>query len=113
MGRHRDPQSKEARARVEPEYRIWLSMLSRCRNAKKGGLYYGIKVCNRWHVYENFLTDMGRRPSVRHSLDRYPNKDGDYEPGNCRWATPKQQAHNRRPPRWTRWSLERGEKPTL
>jgi hypothetical protein len=55
----------------------------------------GVKVCKRWLRFENFLADMGERPSQNHSIDRYPNPNGDYRPGNCRWATPKQQANNR------------------
>ena len=50
----------------------------------------------RWRVVENFLADMGERPSVKHSIDRFPNNDGNYEPGNCRWATHKQQMQNTR-----------------
>ncbi len=82
------------------EYKAWAEMLSRCRNPDRecyknyGGR--GIKVCDRWLSFENFLHDMGRKPSVKHSLDRFPNNDGDYEPGNCRWATKKEQDTNRR-----------------
>lgn len=82
-----------------PEYTCWGSMRHRCRNPKSskyadyGGR--GISVCERWNSFENFLADMGRRPTPAHSLDRI-NNDGNYEPGNCRWATPKEQMNNRR-----------------
>ncbi len=55
----------------------------------------GITVCARWRKFENFLADMGKRPAGK-TLDRI-NPDGNYEPGNCRWATPKEQRQNRRP----------------
>jgi hypothetical protein len=84
---------------ASPTWRSWNSMMTRCYNerhehfAEYGGR--GIKVCERWHEFANFLADMGERPKGK-TLDRYPNGDGDYEPGNCRWATPKEQAANRR-----------------
>jgi len=80
-------------------YRTWTAMLHRCRSTTKhpsNVKYYvdnGVAVCERWRSFENFLADMGPRP-VGHSLDRYPNPEGNYEPKNCRWATPRQQRHN-------------------
>lgn len=87
---------------LTPEYRSWTSMISRCENPKATGYKNyggrGISVCQRWREsYERFLADMGRRPSIRHTLDRYPNNDGNYEPTNCRWATKSEQRINQRP----------------
>jgi hypothetical protein len=82
------------------EYMSWRAMLSRCGNghdpafSRYGGR--GIVVCERWRKdFATFLMDMGPRPSPRHSIDRIDN-DGNYEPGNCRWVTAKEQNRNRR-----------------
>ncbi len=86
-------------SRRSREYGVWSNMLTRCRNANSeaypdyGGR--GITVCDRWLVFENFLADVGRAPSRRHSLDRLNNDKG-YESGNCAWRTQKQQCRNRR-----------------
>jgi len=81
-------------------YASWTAMRSRCRRRKNkdwhryGGA--GITVCERWRdSFENFLADMGERPSRRHTLDRYPDPAGDYEPTNCRWATHAEQSSNK------------------
>lgn len=83
-----------------PEYRAWEAMIKRCENPshesypRYGGR--GIIVCHRWREsYEDFLSDVGRKPTPKHSLDRYPDYNGNYEPGNVRWATVIQQGRNR------------------
>jgi hypothetical protein len=80
-----------------PEYTSWVSMRRRCLQPTDHNYHRygsrGIRICERWGKYENFISDMGRKPSSEYSLDRIDN-DGNYEPGNCRWATPEQQANN-------------------
>lgn len=82
-----------------PEYKSWHSMKSRCYSdnyiASDKYMKRGIKVCDEWlFSFDQFYKDMGSKPSPQHSLDRIEN-DGNYEPGNCRWATKIQQSINR------------------
>jgi len=83
-----------------PEYASWEHMKDRCYNQNCNRYYLyggrGIKVCERWrNSYVAFLKDMGRKPSHIHSIDRL-DTNGNYEPSNCKWSTPKEQANNRR-----------------
>lgn len=88
------------RGRRTAEWRCWIGIKQRCYDSNHrnftnyGGR--GIKICDRWREnYEQFLADMGRRPSAKHSIDRI-DVNGNYEPGNCRWATSSEQRRNQR-----------------
>lgn len=94
------------------EYGSWTSMIRRCTKPEHpsyknyGGR--GIKVCERWMVFENFLSDVGPKPSRRHTIDRI-DSDGDYEPKNCRWSTRVEQNRNKSD---NVWIEHRGERRT-
>lgn len=91
-----------------PEYGIWAGIIQRCTNtaikryADYGGR--GISICEKWrNSFAAFLSDVGDRPSPEHSIDRFPNNNGNYEPENVRWATRKQQAQNKRKVPGVQW----------
>lgn len=93
-----------------PEYTIWCSMKERCHNSRnKSFPYYGgrgIMVCQRWiKSFPSFLEDMGPRPAGG-TIERLDN-GGNYEPGNCRWATRLDQTENRRTTRWIEFEGQR------
>ncbi|MFC4727114.1 hypothetical protein [Coralloluteibacterium thermophilus] len=85
------------RRKQTPTYTSWNAMLARCQRPSCPSYQWyggaGVRVCDRWQVFANFLADMGERPEGT-TLDRIDNSRG-YEPGNCRWSTPRQQSQNR------------------
>lgn len=86
--------------KYSPEYKSWRAMKQRCYYPKAKDYKYwggrGIKVCDEWlNSFSAFYRDMGKRPSLEYTLDRI-NGDGNYEPGNCRWASKLEQRSNRR-----------------
>ena len=84
--------------REAPEHYIWRTMIARCNRPTSSGYRNyggrGIKVCDRWKDYSLFMKDVGPRPDEDHSLDRIDN-DGNYEPGNVRWASRSDQQKNK------------------
>ena len=92
--------SKHYRRCRGPEYYVWIGVKTRCLNKKEAGYKHyggrGILICDRWKdSFDNFLHDMGKRPSPKHSIERL-DVNGNYEPGNCVWATKSQQVLNTR-----------------
>jgi hypothetical protein len=85
--------------RISTEYNSWSSMIRRCSDPKNNRYQYyggrGIRVCERWLDFKNFLADMGMKPQPRLTIDRI-NPNGNYEPPNCKWSTYNEQRHNRR-----------------
>lgn len=98
--------------KISSEYHSWAGIKRRCYDknnpAYKNYGGRGIKVCHRWlESFENFFDDMGKKPTPNHSLDRFPDKNGNYEKSNCRWATDKEQANNTRKNIWFEYNGER------
>ena len=101
--------ARSTHRRASPTYKAWEGMRARCQKVDHksypdyGGR--GIKVCDSWNGFANFLADMGVRPSGK-TLGRKDN-DGDYEPSNCEWQTLKEQARNKRTTRYLEFNGER------
>jgi hypothetical protein len=103
IGQHKRTHGATVGGKPSPEFMAWGSLRARCENphsrSYKDYGARGIKVCERWATFENFLADMGPRPSPAYSIDRRDN-NGNYEPGNCHWTTRVAQSNNRRSSRF-------------
>lgn len=104
-----NPDYFERWRKAHPEYGSWQNMIRRCTDPSHLGYERwggrGITVCDRWfRSFDDFVADMGPKPTPEHSIDRIDN-DGNYEPGNCRWATPIEQRSNRRDSDFVRAAL--------
>ena len=119
---------RSCRQTDHPLYGLWKNIIKRCYSLNHHCYHKygerGIRVCDRWrHSFWNFVDDVGERPSLKHSIDRYPDNYGDYQPDNFRWATVAEQARNRRDNRRitingqtkivTDWAKEIGVLPSL
>jgi hypothetical protein len=115
-----EPMCPDCRTRITPQkglsghhplMNIWKAMVQRCENSNHTAfaLYggRGIRMCQRWRAdFEAFVADVGNRPSLSHTIDR-KDVNGDYEPANCRWATPQEQQRNKRNNRIVQWEGKR------
>ncbi len=97
------------RTERSPEYRSWANMIQRCTNPKnkryKDNGARGIQVCEEWKNFLSFLKDLGPKPTKKHTIERI-NNNGNYEPGNCCWATNKEQSYNKRNNRFITFNNE-------
>lgn len=101
--------SRPAKTRT-PEFWVWCGMKSRCKSKDSAYGGRGIKVCERWQKsFENFIADMGTRPSPKHTIERV-DVNGDYEPSNCKWIPKSEQSENTTR---THWVYFQGEKMSI